>query len=72
MVLEKRKIRIRTGPDGLRRGYQPSGTFTLKEAYYLHASHNTQNKQEIWERIWQENHWLKISMRCRVVGDGCS
>lgn len=59
--LAKRKIQVRTEMDILRWGYRPNDTFTLQEAYHLHADHNSNNEQEIWKIIWQSNQWPKIT-----------
>jgi hypothetical protein len=56
-----RKILYRGGPDILRWGYTTAGTFTIKEAYSLYATHQDARTEHIWTKIWNPALWPKIS-----------
>jgi hypothetical protein len=57
----RRKILCRDGPDILRWGYTTTVTFTIKEAYSLHAHHQNPRKEPIWNKVWHSALWPKIS-----------
>jgi exonuclease III len=59
--LQARKIPTREGPDILRWGHTSSGSFSVKEAYYLQGTTPGQATDEIWGKIWQPFIWPKIS-----------
>jgi exonuclease III len=59
--LQSRKIPTRDGPDILRWGHSTSGTFSVKEAYYLQENLPGQGPDSIWSKVWQPFIWPKVS-----------
>jgi hypothetical protein len=59
--LISRKIFIQQGEDILRWGKSTTGTFNLKEAYFLSAGNNSLQKDASWNKIWGENLWPKTN-----------
>ena len=45
------KIPRREGLDILRCGYSTAGTFTIKEAYFLHSNPQGEIKDPIWSKV---------------------
>jgi hypothetical protein len=60
-MASQRKICISEGPNILRWGHTPSGTFTIKEAYFLQEKFHNQLKEHIWHIIWRSKLWSKVS-----------
>jgi hypothetical protein len=60
-IFSQRKICIRDGPNILRWGNSPLGTFTIKEAYILQENFHVQPKEHIWHIIWRSKLWPKVS-----------
>jgi ribonuclease HI len=58
---KRRQILTREGPDILRWGYSPAGTFNIKEAYLLQEPSHEQNKEPIWSKVWNKELWPKVS-----------
>jgi hypothetical protein len=56
-----RKILFWEGPDILRWGHSTAGTFTVKEAYFLHANQQVSRTKHIWNKVWNPSLWPKIS-----------
>lgn len=56
-----RKIPTKEGPDILRWGHSASGNFSIKEAYYIQGNHHAQEKDTIWDTVWDKILWLKVS-----------
>jgi hypothetical protein len=56
-----RKIRSQEGQDILQWGNSTTGTFTIKEAYYLKAQFHLLPKNPIWHTIWKSHLWPKVS-----------
>eukprot|EP00253_Pinus_taeda_P001588 PITA_01588 len=59
--LNNRKIRLSFQQDKLRWGYTTKGTFTTKEAHHLRYSNLQADKDQLWEKVWQDGLWPKIS-----------
>jgi len=59
--INSRKIFSQHGEDILRWGHSTTGTFNLKEAYFLSTGHNSLPKDAVWNKIWGENLWPKIN-----------
>ena len=59
--LISRKIPVRDGSDILRWGHSTSGTFSVKEAYYLQENHPGQGLDLVWSKVWLPFLWPKIS-----------
>jgi hypothetical protein len=57
----RRKIPVRGGADILRWGYSTAGTFTIKEAYNIHNNPKVEDKEAIWNKVWNSTLWPKIS-----------
>jgi hypothetical protein len=55
------KIPRREGSDILRCGYSTAGTFTIKEAYFLHSNPQGEIKEPIWSKVWNPALWPKVS-----------
>ena len=58
---KRRQILIREGPDILRWGHSPAGTFSIKEAYLLQEHSHEQRKEPIWSKVWNKALWPKVS-----------
>jgi hypothetical protein len=55
------KILNREGPDILRWGHSITGNFSVKEAYYLQGHYQNQDKENIWNKVWNPVLWPKVS-----------
>jgi hypothetical protein len=60
-MINSRNIFIQQGEDILRWGHSTTGTFNLKEAYFLSAGHDSLPKDTVWNKIWGAKLWPKIS-----------
>jgi hypothetical protein len=58
---KRRQIPVREGADILRWGYSTAGTFTIKEAYNIHSRHQANDKEAIWNKVWNSALWPKVS-----------
>lgn len=56
-----RKIPNREGPDILRWGHSTTGNFSVKEAYYLQGNYQNQDRENIWNKVWNPVLWPKVS-----------
>lgn len=68
--MESQKIAISEGPDIIRWGYKIKWMFTIQEGYYLQATHHHEQGPPIWDRIWQEKLWPKISFFLWIIRHG--
>jgi len=68
--METMKIAKAEGPDMLRWGYRIKGMFTIKEGYQLQAEHFMKQKTNIWESIWQEKTWAKVTFLMSILRHG--
>ena len=48
--IKARKIRIKHGPDILRWGHLPKGSFTIKEAYSILATKEEDHQFPLWKK----------------------
>jgi hypothetical protein len=53
------KIKLQEGKDKFCWGYKSGGCFNLKEAYHLIEGKIEQLQQDIWDKIWKTNLWLR-------------
>ena len=59
--IRKRCLRSQEGPDILRWGYSPKGSFSVKEAYSIRMT-RIEEKEDIWRKIWEVNLWPKVAL----------
>ena len=62
-------IKAQEGPDILRWGYSPRGSFSVKEAYSIRISRNAVS-DDIWKKIWIVNLWPKVALFVWLVARG--
>jgi hypothetical protein len=60
--MSKWKILKLEGKDILRWGHCPKGTFSTQEAYQLLTQITTPTTNELWRKIWNLQHWPKITL----------
>jgi hypothetical protein len=59
--LNKRKIWFSNQSDHLRWGNSTLGMFSTKESYSFVAKHHQLSKSPIWNKIWNQKLWPKVS-----------
>ena len=55
-ALDNRRIRNHQGDDKLRWGYNPSGSFMIKEAYNILINANEPPIEKKWVNFWKKNY----------------
>jgi hypothetical protein len=59
--LGKRRIQCSKQQDLLRWGTSTSRNFSTKEAYEIATKHNKLPQAQIWNKLWNQNLWPKLS-----------
>eukprot|EP00253_Pinus_taeda_P036326 PITA_36326 len=60
--LEHRRILVSSSMDQLIWGKNTGGNFNLKEAKQEVTGFNFVNPDQVWKKLWQSPHWMKIKL----------
>jgi len=66
--LNQRKIKQSDQHGKLRWGHTPKGMFTTKEAHHLRYTPTQENKDKLWDQVWQPGIWSKVSTFLWLLG----
>ena len=69
--LKDRKNRIKQGPNILRWGHLPKGSFNIKEAYAILFTYEANQQFPLWKKIWNPHVWSKISAFVWLLSRKC-